>query len=90
MHHLDIAHMIVSSLIHGLIYATIFLQSVPSSEPRRRSHRDRRWHRSNLDQDTPAASALTSGDPQISTGPGNVQTMCSLAPIQDFGYLSPP
>jgi hypothetical protein len=24
MHHLDIAHMIVSSLIHGLIYAAIF------------------------------------------------------------------
>jgi hypothetical protein len=24
MHHLDITHMIVSSLIHGLIYATIF------------------------------------------------------------------
>ena len=24
MHHLDIAHMIVSSLIHGLIYAFIF------------------------------------------------------------------
>ena len=24
MHHLDIAHMIVSSLVHGLIYAFIF------------------------------------------------------------------
>ncbi|NNM64394.1 MAG: hypothetical protein HKL99_07245 [Burkholderiales bacterium] len=24
MHHYDIAHMIVSSLIHGLVYATIF------------------------------------------------------------------
>lgn len=24
MHHLDIVHMLVSSLIHGLIYATIF------------------------------------------------------------------
>ena len=24
MHHLDIAHMIISSLIHGLVYATIF------------------------------------------------------------------
>lgn len=24
MHHLDFAHMIVSSLIHGLVYATIF------------------------------------------------------------------
>jgi hypothetical protein len=24
MHHFDIAHMIVSSLIHGLVYAAIF------------------------------------------------------------------
>ena len=24
MHHLNIAHMILSSLVHGLIYATIF------------------------------------------------------------------
>ena len=24
MHHLDIAHMILSSLVHGLIYAAIF------------------------------------------------------------------
>lgn len=24
MHHFNIAHMIISSLIHGLIYATIF------------------------------------------------------------------
>ncbi len=27
MHHFDIAHIIVSSLIHGLIYATIFKAS---------------------------------------------------------------
>ncbi|MDE2252727.1 MAG: hypothetical protein KGL42_00410 [Betaproteobacteria bacterium] len=24
MHHIDIAHMIISSLVHGLVYAAIF------------------------------------------------------------------